>query len=502
MPKEGNIVAGKYLLEKSLGTGGMGEVFQAVHQDIGKRVALKFLQAKHSEMPKTVARFQREAKMASAAGHRGIVDIFDIGVDDEGLPYFVMELLEGQALQDLLYPCRQLDISTAAYIGCQVLSALSAAHGAGIVHRDLKPANIFLVDTGALLPEVKLLDFGICRLVGSGMPEEDQSMTQTGTVLGTPTYMSPEQAMGDKDNIDHRTDVYAMGVILFECVTGNLPFTAPNYNSLIVTIITSNPANPKDLRPDLPDELERIILRSLEKDQGDRYQSSSEMFQDLLEYVDEASLSRIILPSGCTLPGASRLLLAESRPPSETTPSEPDSVPLPPKKTTPSGEPVVEAEPSADIPPRGPSPIIWAGGGALGALLIVGAGLFLWGGGSGSEAQVPPNTEPVITTEVDAGGAGDASIAPPPEVTDTIDGGHDGEVGTPEPDATAEGDATPTVTDEPSMESTGDDSTTSPTIHSDRPPRRRDHDSPRTPREPETPPEPPPQEPGTGVYVD
>jgi serine/threonine-protein kinase len=475
MPKEGDIIAGKYLLEKSLGEGGMGEVFQAVHQDIGKRVALKFLQARHCAMPATVTRFQREARIAAAAGHRGIVDIFDVGATDDGLPFMVMELLEGQSLHDLLFAGRQLDIETAAFIGCQVLSALAAAHGAGIVHRDLKPANIFLIDTGAALPDIKLLDFGISRLVGSTLPGEDQSMTQTGAVLGTPTYMSPEQAMGEKERIDQRTDLYAMGVILYEMTTGTLPFVAANYNSLIVTIMTADPALPSTHRPDIPRALEAIIVKALARDPEDRFKSASEMFQALLPFVDEASLGRIIRPPGTSRPLSHETSRLQARPAS---PAPADGHPHGPADI---------ASPDAPASRRA-SPVIWAAGGAIGAIVVLGAGLAVWSGFGSTGAVAPPLERPLDAGAVE--GPRDVSGATPTTsfISGTVDdagaGRHD------EPTAT--------TTDE------ADAGTTDSAAEPAGPPARPRPDPARTPRhephEPAPVPVPPPTE--RGVYVD
>lgn len=281
MAEVGDLIDGKYRLTGCLGEGGMGKVFEAVHEDIGKRVALKFLLAEYITDQKAVSRLQREARTAAAAGHHGIVDIHDIGVAEDGSPYLVMELLHGQSLGDLLERSGALDISTSAYVVCHVLSALSAAHGAGIVHRDLKPDNIFLIETGAAVFDVKLLDFGISRITGESVTlDQSMRLTRTGTIVGTPLYMSPEQAKGRRD-LDHRIDVYATGVILYECVTGALPFEADNYNALIAKVITEDPPDPTLMRPDLPSALEKIILRALSKERDKRYQTAVDMFEEL-----------------------------------------------------------------------------------------------------------------------------------------------------------------------------------------------------------------------------
>lgn len=301
MAEVGDLIDGKYRLTGCLGEGGMGKVFEAVHEGIGKRVALKFLLSEHITDKSTVTRFQREAQTAAAAGHHGIVDIHDIGVAEDGSPYLVMELLKGQSLGDLMLQAGALDVSTAAYVTCHVLSALSAAHGAGIVHRDLKPDNIFLIETGAAVFDVKLLDFGISRITSqSASLDQSMRLTRTGTIVGTPLYMSPEQAKGRSD-LDHRIDVYATGVILYECLTGKLPFEADNYNALIAMILTEDPPDPTLVRPDLPRAMEKVILRALTKDRDERYETAAAMFQALVPFVDERALVKVPLPRGMTL---------------------------------------------------------------------------------------------------------------------------------------------------------------------------------------------------------
>jgi serine/threonine-protein kinase len=300
----GDRIGGKYRLTRLLGRGGMGLVFEAVDERIGKAVAVKTLLLPEGEdRDELVARFQQEAQAASAAGHRGIVDIYDVGVEGT-TPFLVMELLRGESLAELLAREGPLDVPRTAFITCQVLSALSAAHQAGVVHRDLKPENVYLAQSGAPLPEVKLLDFGISRVIPAGAAGRVTRMTKTGLVMGTPSFMSPEQAAGAKD-IDHRTDLYSMAVILFQCVTGGLPHSADNYNALMVAIISEPPVSPLALRPDLPDALEAIIVRGLEKRREGRYASAAEMFYDLRPFVDAGAVAALrapVSPRGAAAP--------------------------------------------------------------------------------------------------------------------------------------------------------------------------------------------------------
>ncbi len=276
----------------------MGAVYEAVHVDIGKLVAVKVLLPEALARREVVTRFQLEAQAAAASGHRGVVDIYDVGTFEDGAPYLVMEYLRGESLRErtAAAPEGVIPLDLAAYVACQVLSALSAVHSAGIVHRDLKPENIFLVDTGAALPEVKLLDFGISRVLEPGGPEHVSRMTASGVVMGTPSFMSPEQAMGERD-IDHRTDLFSMGVILYECLTGELPFTGDNYNALMTRIINTPARRPSELRPGISPEVERIIVRSMEKDRAERFASAGEMFHELLQFVDQGTRSLIPVPA-------------------------------------------------------------------------------------------------------------------------------------------------------------------------------------------------------------
>jgi serine/threonine-protein kinase len=296
VPEIGELVVKKYRLERLLGTGGMASVFEAVHVHIGKRVAIKFLRPDLWTDAEQLNRFHREAQAAAAVGHEGIIDIFDLGVSDDGAPFLVMELLEGHSLGDRLAFEGRLSVSRASYITCQVLSALDAAHRAGVVHRDLKPDNIFLVDRGAALPGVKLLDFGISRVTGVGSGDlESIRLTQTGALLGTPVYMSPEQAQGLSD-IDHSTDIYSATAVFYESLTGRPPLTAENYNALIARILTDTIPPPSRWRDDLPVELEDVIQRGLAKDRDDRYRRAGLMLRELLPFLDEGAESWISLP--------------------------------------------------------------------------------------------------------------------------------------------------------------------------------------------------------------
>jgi serine/threonine-protein kinase len=277
----GSTVAGKYHVDRLIGRGGMGAVFQATHAAIGKRVALKFLGARTSQDADAATRFQREAEAASLAESPHIVQIFDSGRSEQGLPFLVMELLTGEDLRARLRREQRLDAQAAVRIGVQVLKALRQAHAAGIVHRDLKPDNVFLCRRDDEPSFVKIVDFGISKLQQHAGVD---SLTHEGAVLGTAFYMSPEQAQSFPD-IDGRTDLFSLGAILYEMLTGEPPHSGPTYEAVLIAICTREAADVRDKAPQVPERLARLIARALRRDRQERYASASEMLSEL-----EASL--------------------------------------------------------------------------------------------------------------------------------------------------------------------------------------------------------------------
>jgi serine/threonine-protein kinase len=265
----GETLDGRYSISRLLGRGGMGSVYQGRHTVIGKQVAVKFLRGEFANSEEMVKRFYREAQAAAAIGHRNIIDVMDVGVSAQGEPFLVMEYLEGESLSTMLSRTGPLDLAAACGILEPVLQALSAAHDKGIVHRDLKPENIFLVRQQSGAPIVKLIDFGISKITRTG---DHTRLTQTGSLLGTPAYMAPEQAKGV--DIDARTDVYAIGVLLYEMLTGELPFGGDNYNQLLLAVMTEPPRPPSEANPGSPDVAEELVLRLLAKDPADRPQGA------------------------------------------------------------------------------------------------------------------------------------------------------------------------------------------------------------------------------------
>jgi len=275
----GQILGGAYKIQSRLDEGGMGTVFLAEHVRLKRPVAVKVMSGHLAENEHALARFTREAEIISQMHHPHVVQVLDFDTTEQGQPYLVMELLKGRALDDVLAKHSQLVIGPAVRVAVQAASALGAAHAAGIVHRDLKPANIFLVDTGDHL-FVKLLDFGISKK--SQVETRDRKLTGEFDILGTPEYMSPEQALGKTASVDARADQYALAVILYEMLTGRVPFTAEDVMSLLQRVIRDLPVAPSALRYEIPQELDDIILKALAKDPLDRFDSIID-FSDALE---------------------------------------------------------------------------------------------------------------------------------------------------------------------------------------------------------------------------
>jgi len=278
---------GRYVIHRQLGAGGMGAVYEAVHADLKKRVAIKVMLPAAAQNPQARARFLREGEAVAKLRHPNVVDIADVGVIHD-TPYLVMELLDGEDLGHLLDRVRTLPLPQLIDLMLPVLDAVSAAHEVGIVHRDLKPENIFLARTRHSAQEPKLLDFGISKLgdMGTG-----GNLTATNTMMGTTVYMSPEQAQNSKD-VDARADQYSLGVILYEAAVGSHPFAEvaerDSLFELLSAIIGGRFAPPRVHRPDLPEGFERVVLRSMASRREDRFRQISDMARALLPFASPA----------------------------------------------------------------------------------------------------------------------------------------------------------------------------------------------------------------------
>ncbi|HUB08130.1 MAG TPA: serine/threonine-protein kinase [Myxococcales bacterium] len=271
---------GNYKILDLLGSGGMGQVFLAEHKKLGRRVALKLLLPEFAGNPEVVARFFHEAKAVNQINHEHIVEIVDFVEEPGGYNYFIMELLEGRDLAKAREDEGPFSVERIVHIISQVCAALAASHAKGIVHRDLKPENIFLVPRGEDRDFVKLLDFGIAKL--SGVELTDKPQTRAGMILGTPEYMSPEQAGGRP--IDYRSDLYSLGVVMYWMLSDQLPYRGKSFGELMVKQLTTAPLQLPELTPGgqgIPPYLSQLIYRCLEREPQKRVQSAGEIIEVL-----------------------------------------------------------------------------------------------------------------------------------------------------------------------------------------------------------------------------
>jgi serine/threonine-protein kinase len=314
----GQILLGKYRIEKVLGMGGMGVVVAATHVTLEERVAIKFLLPQALTNGEAVARFLREARAAVRIKSEHVARVTDVGQLETGAPYMIMEYLDGADLGTVSQRRGAFAFDDAVECLLQACEAIAEAHALGIVHRDLKPANLFLVTRADGTPSVKVLDFGISKVTGMAASGSDLSMTKTTTVMGSPLYMSPEQMASSRD-VDARTDIWALGAILYELLTGTVPFQADTITQLCVMILQQAPPSLRALRPDAPEGLERVILRCLEKDRTRRFATVAELAHALAPYAPRRArlsierVSRVIESAGL---GGSQPNLDESMPPS------------------------------------------------------------------------------------------------------------------------------------------------------------------------------------------
>ncbi|WP_438014257.1 serine/threonine-protein kinase [Sorangium sp. So ce315] len=304
----GDVLLGKYRVESVLGRGAMGLVVAARHLALDERVAIKVLLPRYVRDPEILQRFLREGRAAVRIRSRHVVRVADVGTLESGAPYMVMDHLEGRDLAAVLAESGRLPVPVAVELVLQVCEALAEAHAQGIVHRDVKPSNLFVTRNADGSPCVKVLDFGISKMTHA----EDHALTRVGGVLGSPLYMSPEQLRSASD-VDGRADVYSLGVVLFELLTGRTPFFAHELAQLVYLVTQGEPQRPRALRPDIPEPLEQVILAAIARDRDRRFANIADLALALVPFAPphtRAAAERLFvalrgsLPAGTLPPGA------------------------------------------------------------------------------------------------------------------------------------------------------------------------------------------------------
>jgi len=421
----GRTIGGKYRIDALLGRGGMGRVYRATDVGLDRPVAVKMLDSALLADPTMAKRFQREARAATRLRHPNSVAVMDFGQTDDGQMYLVMELVGGRSLTRLIADEFPVAHERVVRIGAQILAALSEAHAHGVLHCDLKPENVMVESRRDEADAVKVLDFGVAKIAEGG-PALSR-LTQIGSVCGTPGYMSPEQARGE--TLDPRTDLYSVGVILYELVTGKLPFDAETPIGLITRALTERPPRPSVRRPDVrvPIALEALIMRTLSTDRDDRPASAEEFRESLLASID-ASRG----PAPAKSQGTVQFAAAPPAPAPRTTPNRTSATRSTPKRR--SGPiPTAAAERRTEIKNLLPALV----GSTAGALLIGGALVLVLtrlGASEPASAASRPDTAAFLTGAPDslpvpplASGAGLLTVFAPEGATVTVDGRAAGE---------------------------------------------------------------------------
>jgi serine/threonine-protein kinase len=361
---------GRYRIQRKLGAGGMADVYLAEDQELGRRVAIKILNGRHANDDQFIERFRREAKNAAALNHPNIVSIYDRG-EAEDTYYIAMEYLDGRTLKELIVSRGAAPMNVAIEYARQILSALRFAHRHGIVHRDIKPHNVLVDGEG----RVKVTDFGIARAGTS-------QMTETGSIVGTAQYLSPEQAKGGE--VDPRSDLYSLGVVLYELLTGKTPFDGETPVEIAMKHLSTAPKPPSKLRPDIPRELDMVVLRALAKNPDERYQSADEMEADLERVARGASVA------AATVDTATQVLRRPAPAVAESSTAATMIAPPASSGTRVMPPPVVAEEEEYEERRGGPDRPIWPWLVAIAFVVAAAiAGFFVWHELSGGAKQVP-----------------------------------------------------------------------------------------------------------------
>jgi serine/threonine protein kinase len=279
----GQLLSGRYRIDSLLARGSMGEVYIAYDQELERQIAIKTLPLTQSDSEQLKERFQLQARAAARIGHPGIVETYDRGTEGD-LPFVVMERLEGQNLRDRIRECHPLDMGFIVRVGIELTRAVRAAHKKGVIHRDLKPSNVFLAVSGDQSDVVKVLDFGVAKVFNAKV------LTQTGQVIGTPTYMAPEQLQNSKQ-VDGRADIYSIGCILYEMLTGRPPFEAASGIELVMKVKNDRPEPVARLRNDVPAPLIAVVERAMSKDHRQRFPNAALLADALCDIASKAGVS-------------------------------------------------------------------------------------------------------------------------------------------------------------------------------------------------------------------
>ncbi|HEX4338161.1 MAG TPA: protein kinase [Polyangiaceae bacterium] len=394
----GDVIDGKYRIVRLIGEGGMGAVYEGENIRIHRTVAIKVLHAGVAENQDAVQRFEREAQAAGRIGSEHIVEVLDLGNLPDGDRFMVMEFMDGDSLSARIQKRGRLTAQETYPVARQILEGLAAAHGAGIIHRDLKPDNVFLLKRrGGHADFVKLLDFGISKFSAlSG--ESGFSMTRTGAVMGTPYYMSPEQAKGAK-GMDHRADLYAVGVILYECVTGRVPFNADTFNELLFKIVLETPQPIEQVIPDSDPSFNLIIQKAMAREPAVRYQTSHE-FQ---EAVDAWAQGHGVAPAPGMFNATPNLTAKQTAQVLAMTPSggSPKLATPDPARHTTNGTPGTWANtgtgPAVEAAAAKKPNFVLIGGIGVAVMVLSAVGVGALRGGGSSEAATTPSA-PVVAT--------------------------------------------------------------------------------------------------------
>lgn len=422
--QEGDLLAGKYRVEKVLGFGGMGVVVSAFRGDLEQRVAVKFLSQAAAERPDAAERFRREARAAAKIKSEHVARVLDVGTLDTGLPYMVMEFLEGNDIAEELRQFERLPISDAVEFVLQAIEALAEAHSAGVVHRDLKPGNLFLARRADGTRRVKVLDFGISKAL-SGSSVEELSLTKTAALIGSPLYMAPEQMRSAKD-VDTRADIWSLGAMLYEMLTGQPPYLGESIPQLCAALLHDDPIPLRQHRPEVPEGLDHAVLRCLMKDRNQRFPNVFELGRALLPFAQPESrihverAERVLRVTDATVSGLAPMTDRMSFPQSSQASTPAMSVPITPLAATPAAvmqpiEPTVNSWGQSGMGPAPKKRGILVIVGVAAALLAAVGGLLAARATSSSEAKAPaPAASPSLEPKTEAKAEPKAEPAPQP----------------------------------------------------------------------------------------